>query len=93
MILKKLVISDQQDDECVECYYEADSRKDLEVHDDGYNLRRKLELMICRQTFECEDCDTKSNIEDVLRIHEETMHGEIDSNDCLTQEDLRFIWV
>ena len=22
-------VGDQQDDECVECYYEADSRKDL----------------------------------------------------------------
>ena len=31
MILKKL--GDQQDDECIECYYEADLRKDLEVHD------------------------------------------------------------
>ena len=31
MILKKL--GDQQDDKCIECYYEADLRKDLEVHD------------------------------------------------------------
>ena len=31
MILKKL--GDQQDDECIECYYEADLRKYLEVHD------------------------------------------------------------
>ena len=26
-------LGDQQDDECIECYYEADLRKDLEVHD------------------------------------------------------------
>ena len=26
-------VGDQQDDECVECYFEADSRKALEVHD------------------------------------------------------------
>ena len=25
-------VGDQQDDECVECYCESDSRKDLEVH-------------------------------------------------------------
>ena len=45
--------------------------------------------MVCGQSFECEDCDTKSNVEDDLNIHEETTHGEIDSNDCLgwTQED------
>ena len=77
-------VGDQQDDECVECYYEADSRKDLEVHDDGYNERRNLELMVCRQSFECEDCDTKSNVEGDLYIHEETTHGVIDSNDCLS---------
>ena len=68
-------VGDQQDDECVECYYEANSRKDLEVHDDGYNERRNLELMFCHQSFECEDCDTKSNVEGDLNIHEETMHG------------------
>ena len=44
-------VGDQQDDECVECYYEADSRKDLEVHDDGYNKRRTLDLMVCRQVL------------------------------------------
>ena len=73
----------------LECYYEAESIKDLEVHYDGYNERRSLELMVCGQSFECEDCDTKSNVEDDLNIHEETTHGEIDSNDCLgwTQED------
>ena len=45
--------------------------------------------MVCGQSFECEDCDTKSNVEDDLNIHEETTHGEIDSNDCLswTQDD------
>ena len=32
-------VGDQHDDECVECYYEADSRKDLDVHNDGYNKR------------------------------------------------------
>ena len=44
-------VCDQQDDECVEFYYEADSRKDLEVHDDGYNERRTLDLMVCRQVL------------------------------------------
>ena len=46
-------------------------------------------LMVCCQSFECEDCDNKSNVEDDLNIHEETMHGVIDSNDCLgwTHED------
>ena len=45
--------------------------------------------MVCCQSFECEDCDTKSNVEGDLNIHEETMHGQIDSNVCLswTQED------
>ena len=45
--------------------------------------------MVCLQSFECEDCDTKSNVEDDLNIHEETIHGVIDSNDCLgcSQED------
>ena len=33
-------VGDQQDDECVECYYDADSIKDLEV-----------ELMFCSQSF------------------------------------------
>ena len=32
-------------------------------------------------SFECEDSDTKSNVEGYLNIHEETMHGEIDSGD------------
>ena len=32
--------------------------------------------MVCRQSFECEDCDTKSNVEGDLNIHEETMHGD-----------------
>ena len=40
-------VGDQHDDECVECYYEADSRKDLAVHHVGYNERRNLELMVC----------------------------------------------
>ena len=69
-------VGDQHDEECVECYYEADSRKDLAVHDDGYNERRNLELMVCPQSFEYEDCDTKSNVEGDLDIHEETTHGE-----------------
>ena len=43
-------VGDQHDDECVECYYEADSRKDLAVHDDGYN-ERNLELMVCPQVL------------------------------------------
>ena len=44
--------------------------------------------MVCRQSFECEDCDTKSNVEGDLNIHEETTHGDY-SNDCLdsTHED------
>ena len=40
--------------------------------------------MVCHQSFESEDCDTKSNVEGDLNIHEETTHGEIDSNDCLS---------
>ena len=43
-------------------------RKNLEVHDDGYNEKRNLELMVRLQSFECEDCDTKSNVEDGLNI-------------------------
>jgi len=31
--------------------------------------------MFCRQSFECEDCDTKSNVEGDLNIHEEATHG------------------
>ena len=54
MISKEVFIPDtdlKPIDECVECYYEADSRKDLEVHDDGYNERRTLDLMVCRQVL------------------------------------------
>ena len=50
-------------------------------HDDGYNARRNLELMGCRQSFECKNCDTKSNVEGDLNIHEETTHGDIYSSD------------
>ena len=29
----------------------ADSGKDFEVHDDGYNVRKNLELMVCRKVL------------------------------------------
>ena len=80
MISKEVLIPEndlkhQYDDECVECHYEANSRKDLAVHNDGYNERRNLEFMVCRQSFECEDYDIKSNFEGDLNFHKETMHG------------------
>ena len=40
MILKKLVSNKMMN--VLECSYEAESLKDLEVHDDGYNERRNL---------------------------------------------------
>ena len=57
-------------------------------HDDGYNARRNLELMGCHQSFKCKGCDTKSNVEGDLNIHEETTHGDW-FNDSLswTQKD------
>ena len=32
--------------------------------------------MVCLPSFECEDCDTKPNVEGDLNIHEETIYGD-----------------
>ena len=74
-------MGDQQGDECEECTYEANSRNNLEVHQesllDGYNDNGKLEVELCRQFLECEDCDDKLTLKDDLKVHEEVPHEEV----------------
>ena len=75
-------IGDPQDDECDECNYEADSRNVLHVYqeplyEDGYNERRNLELVVCRQSFECEDCDNKFPLKADLEVHKKNSHEEV----------------
>ena len=87
-------IGDPQDDECDECNYEADSRNVLHVYqeplyEDGYNERRNLELVVCRQRIECEDCDNIFPLKDDLEVHEETSHEEVPRNywlNCLQEQ-------
>ena len=81
-------IGDQQDDECEECDYEANSRSKFDVHqeplyEDGYNERRKLELVVCRQSFECEDCDNKFPLKADLEVHKKNSHEEVPRIDWL----------
>ena len=71
-----------QDFEWKCCDYEANPINSMVVHEeplyeDGYNERRNLELVICRQSFECEDCDNKFPLKNDLEAHEEISHEEV----------------
>ena len=75
-------MGDQHDDESKECNYEASSRNELNVHQesyhkDGYNENGKLEVELCRQFLECEDCDDKLTLKDDLKDHEEVPHEDV----------------
>jgi len=69
------------------CYMYIRSQEPL--YEDGYNERRNLELVVCRQRIECEDCDNIFPLKDDLEVHEETSHEEVPRNywlNCLQEQ-------
>ena len=61
VVQKEIGKTKDQEDECIECKYDVDSRNGLDVNQHILHEGGRNKFLKCCQDFKCEECSYKAN--------------------------------